>query len=197
MARKYHDPRHTIRAFIAVPVNSELKRALAQPLADLQRVDAPVKWVLPEQMHLTVKFLGEVDWLQVGAIGKAMQDACAEIAAADLVVRGIQAFPPDRSPRVVAAGLYEGSEHLVELHRILDERLDLDVGLPPEGRRFKPHLTLGRVKSRQGTEKLWKRAEAYAETVFGKLPLDQLILMQSELLPRNARYTPLATARLT
>ncbi|MCZ7643829.1 MAG: RNA 2',3'-cyclic phosphodiesterase [Planctomycetota bacterium] len=195
--RPSHSASHErVRAFIAVELDDDVKRALRPAMAKLQErhARADVRWVPESNWHLTVKFLGDVPWLEIGRIGTALQELAAETPAFELEVKGLGAFPPDRSPRIVAAGIGRGAEELAAFHARLEARMAA-LGYPPENRGFKAHLTLGRVRGRRGNEMLWENLAARGAQAFGESPVEKAVLYQSELESRGARYTALATGR--
>lgn len=193
----HSDPRKKIRSFIAVDLGREVKKALRPAVEDLRRrsKQVNVRWVPEENWHLTVKFLGDVDWLATGEIGKAMQAVAKEVPAFELEVRGLHAFPPNRNPRVVAASLATGQDTLACLHGKIDKRMQA-FGVDPEHRAFRAHLTLARVRGTSGAKVLWENLEPFADQSFGRAHIDEVVLFQSELRREGAEYTPLATARL-
>lgn len=186
---------HYIRAFVAVDVGDAVRDALRPAVERLKLMGARVRWVPEENWHLTVKFLGDVDFNETGKIGKALQEVVATVPSFDLSFQGLHPFPPDRSPRVLVAGVADGSKALTELHRIVDKRMG-DFGVPGEIRSFKAHLTLARIRDRAGAERLWPALEKFNERPFGTAFIEEAILFQSELDQGGAQYTRLATAPL-
>jgi 2'-5' RNA ligase len=183
-----------MRAFIAIEIPPEVKAALADCRAELQRLPAEAAWTRPGNIHLTLKFLGEVPERSQGTIGEAMREAAAGAAQLRLELAGLGAFPNLRRPRVLWAGL-AGEVEAARLLQAKLEKLLEGAGFPPEERAFAPHLTLARLRS-VGDAKAWAQAvETY------RLPpltfeADRIVLFKSELHPAGARYTELAAARL-
>ena len=184
-----------VRAFIAVDLGEEVKRGLRPVLAALRRRPCRVRWVAEENLHLTVKFLGEVDGRALGEIGRALAEETALLAPLTLEVHGLQPFPPGRSPRIVAAGVRDEGGGLARLQEALELRMEA-FGVPRERRNFRPHLTLGRVQGQGVQAEFWSRLARDAQTAFGTAHVERVILFQSELDPGGARYTMLATAGL-
>ena len=188
----------SVRTFIAI----ELTRELLDKLGDLQSrlaEDAPpglVRWVRPQGIHLTLKFLGEIPPSRADAVAAAMEVACAAHAPFTLQVGGLGCFPNARRPRVVWVGVQEPSGALAALQRDV-ERAMASLGLPPEGRRFSPHLTLGRVKggSREALEVLGETVTRAGVRV-GNMAVDAVHLMRSDLLPGGVVYTALSVTYL-
>lgn len=139
-------------------------------------------------LHITLKFLGQIDETRVPAVAEAIRAAAAPAAAFDVAVRGLGAFPTASRPRVVWAGLDE-ARALGALAAEVDDAL-ATLGIPRESRPFAAHVTLGRVREPRRNPAL---AEALARRAdFGRLPVARVSLMRSELHPRGARYTELA-----
>ena len=179
-----------IRSFIAVAVDDGIIARLAALQGELRRADAPVSWVRPEGMHLTLKFLGNVPEARIPDIGDALREVAAGRATFRVSMEGTGAFPNPRRPRVIWADVRDGRETLVELAGAVDAAL-AGLGFPPEDRPFSPHLTLGRVKISSHLEKLMALLESHAGDRFGEMAVTEVILFQSELSPKGAKYTPL------
>jgi 2'-5' RNA ligase len=154
-----------------------------------------LRWVAEANWHLTVKFLGDVELLQLGDIGKAVQEEAGRAPVFELALAGLTAFPPGRRPRVLAAKVSAGAEQLAELHRRLDQRLG-DFGVPLENRPFHAHLTLARVGEGRNGEGVFEELAKHAEGKFGVATIEEAVLFQSELTPAGPLYTPLCTAKL-
>jgi RNA 2',3'-cyclic 3'-phosphodiesterase len=152
-----------------------------------------VAWVSRDNVHLTLKFLGDVEAARRDAVAGALARAAAGCSCFHLTVRGLGAFPTAARPRVLWAGVDEGAAQAATLARRVDEAL-VALGFSPEPRVFAAHLTLGRVRAPRADPRL---AEALAAGgIFGRQRVDRLALMRSQLSPRGARYTELAAAPL-
>jgi 2'-5' RNA ligase len=188
----------TIRCFVAIDLPPALKEELALLIENLRQVDKSrrVKWVRPEGIHLTLKFLGEVPALQVPDIISATGAALArpEIKPFGLLVGKIGVFPKPDAPRVIWVGLDGNLKALEATYQAVENAL-VGLGFPPEKRDFSPHLTLGRVPDIGPQEKrfLGQNLLKYpGKTGFGSFNFGEAVLMQSELQPAGAIYTPLA-----
>lgn len=180
-----------IRTFIAVqtPVTTRLRKLLSK----LNRLNAgaggtPIR---EEQLHITLKFLGDVPFEQIPAISNVMSDCAGQVTCCELELHGLGAFPHARRPSVVWLGVRQG-EPLIRLAEQLETRL-LPLGFAPERRPFHPHVTLLRFRSRP-PDVVFQLLEQEIETEFGRVPVDSVTLFQSELLKEGARHTVLATA---
>ncbi len=137
-----------MRAFVAVEIPEPGRRALAELVRRLSDVEEPVKWVRgagPATFHATLKFLGEVEDARAGAVVAAIEAAAAPIRPLKVELRGVGAFPSERRPRVVFAGLVEPTGDLARLAGAVESALEAE-GFEREGRPFDPHVTIGRVK---------------------------------------------------
>lgn len=189
----------SIRAFIAVELPGEVASFLARLQDDLRkREQAPVKWVHPESIHLTLKFLGNIDARKVDAIAAAVSGAAKGIGPLRLRLGAPGAFPNLRAPRVICIGLEGQTEELSNLHRNIDRAL-VPLGFSPEKRRFSPHLTLGRVRDKAAPNELRLLGEAVSTLkVETSLAFEAMAvsLMRSTLTREGAIYDRLASAAL-
>jgi 2'-5' RNA ligase len=179
-----------IRAFLAVELPEALRVGLAQVQEELKRSRADVRWVAPGNIHLTLKFFGNVPDDEIEALAQAAREAAAETAPLQLQATGAGAFPSPNAPRVVWLGLGGDIVPLTQLFYRL-EKAFAALGYPPEGRAFNPHLTLGRVKSPANRERLAKMLTKLPPVDWPPFEVKELILFQSVLSPQGSKYTPL------
>jgi 2'-5' RNA ligase len=152
-----------------------------------------VAWVAPDNVHLTLKFLGAVDAEQLGALAKTLTSAVSTCAPFQLGLGRLGAYPSPGRPRVLWAGIDAGAAPAALLAARIDEALET-LGFKRETRAFSPHITLGRVRQPHAQPRL---GEAMAATrIIGTVDVTRVSLMRSELSPRGARYTELAAAPL-
>ncbi len=183
------------RLFLAISLPVELKERLARLQEELKKIGADVRWVRPEGIHLTLKFLGEVPEDLIDQIVKLAEEAIREsgVKSLRLGLKGLGSFPPGKAPRVVWVGLTGDLKELALLKRHLEDKL-ARLGFEPEGRAFVPHLTLGRVKSGRGRDSLQKEIHRRREEEIapeGALEISEIVLYRSTLHPQGAIYTPL------
>ena len=186
-----------LRAFIAVEISNEVRAALAVEQARLKKFGARVGWVAPENMHLTLLFLGDIFGAQVAPLAAALDAVTASCARFDLSVTGLGWFGPAQSPRVVWAGVREGAEQLGGLQKKIEEQARA-LGLRTEARAFHPHLTLGRARP-GGHATLPALTEALRQandTTYGRCAVAAVRLMQSRLGPGGAQYNLLHESKL-
>jgi len=163
-----------------------------QEAADLRKGDA--KWVDPDIMHLTVKFLGEMPDEQSADVCRIVQAVAAAHKSFDLDFEKVGSFG-GKSARVLWVGAGEGAEQLAALAKDIDEQLGL-AGWPTETRKFEGHLTLCRIKNFIAGKKLVKLSEEYADFVAPVTVVDSVVVYQSELTPRGPLYTALGNYKL-
>ena len=193
-----HNPEE-IRSFIAIELPEEVKRGLAKLRRELERAEHTfVKWVNPEGIHLTLKFLGNIPSKQVAELTKAVEEATRGISPFNLEISGLGAFPNLKQPRVLWVGIGGEIGKLSSLQQNIDSAL-APLGFTKEDRPFVPHLTLARI--RQGASPVERRSfgELAMSTNFEtSYPLDvkSINLMRSQLTPTRAIYTCLSVVKL-
>jgi len=185
-----------VRLFVALEIDSSLRPGIAAIQDSLRASNADVAWTRPEQWHLTIRFLGDADESGLPGIVDALHRAASTVPPFTMHVRGLGTFPGGRRPRVAWLGIEDLSGHRLSLLAGAVERGLGVLGFPPEGRAFRPHLTLGRIRSARGVERLQEIIAAHASADVGTSLARELTLFQSELLPGGARYTALATSAL-
>jgi 2'-5' RNA ligase len=178
----------TIRTFIAVPLNSEIRAEADNLTRKLQSLSRGIKWVKPQSMHLTLEFLGNITPEEVRKVFAAMDRLFASPPSLlNLRTTNLGAFPNLKRPRVLWIGLQgDGLPALLNLQREVEENL-AGEGFPKEERKFSPHLTLARVKYADNLEMVMKE---FSEYQFPEilLKVEQLDIMHSDLKPGGAEY---------
>ena len=183
-----------IRTFIAFELPEAQKVSLRNLQSELKKLGGNVRWVRPDGMHLTLKFLGEIDESRIDEISTATKRVVLDIAAMKIQISGTGAFPHFRKPRVFWVGVNEPSGDLSALAGNIEEQLE-QIGFQKEQRAFKPHLTLGRVKESRGLNAVIRHIQT-EEFDGGSFTAHKLVIMQSQLKPTGAEYTPLRTIEL-
>ena len=177
-----------MRLFVAINLDPSLKALLAEIQGKLKATEAPVRWVKPEQIHLTLKFLGEVGEATLPALRDALGHCLAEVSAFPLSFSRLGTFPSKGTPRVIWVGVSEGGHEVEKLHRCIEEAL-LPLGFPREDRPLHPHLTLGRVKGARHLQSLREYLHNTEVKELGRMRVQCVDLMRSELHPQGAIYT--------
>ncbi len=183
-----------LRLFIAIPLGQEAERYLERIIHDLRSHGSGVKWVNPKNIHLTLRFLGDTDERLVPKICSLLDAVVSDIDALSSKIDALGAFPNLRRPRVIWAGINGGVEALSKLaHRI--ESGVRDLGFESEPKRFKAHLTLGRVRDHNKLGALSDDLAAY-QMEPKRLLFDRVVLFKSTLTPQGPIYERLHEAKL-
>jgi 2'-5' RNA ligase len=184
-----------LRLFVAVVLPAAWHEALAAAQEELRRAGLRLRYVRPEGIHLTLKFLGETPAARLRAISAALGAAAVGADACTIELSGAGTFGPRRRPRVVWYGLAGELDGLAALQQRVEERLGA-VGFAREGREFRPHLTLARVPDDlppAEAERVGPAVERLRTRPAQPFRVEAIVLMQSRLGPGGARYTVLET----
>ena len=175
--------------FCAIELPEELRTRAAAHIATLRNVahDARVSWQRAENLHLTLKFLGEIARIRVAALSKAASRATEQSQPFRLTIEGAGSFPPRGLPRVLWLGILGSTGALAGLQTHLEEECSVE-GFPREERPFSPHLTIARIRAPQGARSIASSHQAmgFEATEF---PVKEIVVMRSELGPVGSRYT--------
>jgi 2'-5' RNA ligase len=180
---------------VAVLLPEDVRAALADAAARLRAAAPDVAWVAPEHLHVTLKFLGQVDEARLSALAGALATAARGGPAFEARVVGLGAFPSAGRPRVLWAGVRDGAQALAALAARV-EAACVGLGFAPETRPFAAHVTLGRVRSPRRAPRLADLLDAAAREELGRLRVERVTLMESRLSPHGARYLERASAPL-
>jgi 2'-5' RNA ligase len=185
-----------LRTFIAVGIDKSVRDRAVVLQETLARSGAEVKWVEPENMHLTLLFLGEVEDRTVPDVCRVVADVAAGLPGFEMSVEGAGCFPNARRPKTLWVGVGDGCQELVVLHDALEPPL-LDLGCyRREERRYTPHLTLGRVKGESGARELAAALARRTDWQGGPVRVREVLVMSSELRPEGPTYTVLGRGKL-
>ncbi len=185
-----------VRTFVAVLLDEEIRRRISEVQERAMKLASGVKWVPPENFHVTLKFLGDVRRDKLSLVQSAIDDVVGETAAFDLAISGMGVFPTPRRPRVIWVGIEEGREQLVALAKAVEERL-VEAGYEKEEKPFRSHITIGRVK--EGNKPVPGLVEGLAEidsSALGVQRVASVAVMQSVLRPGGPIYTALSEHKL-
>jgi len=183
----------SIRSFIAIEIPDEIKESLRRTQQQLRSADVKVRWVDHRNIHLTMKFLGDVSDSDIPKICEVVKAAAAATPPFGLEVAGLGTFPRKGPPRIIWAGVEGALETLGRLAEDIEGGLAEEVGIRPEHRAYHPHLTLGRVKSTRGVDQLAQTMRKCDSSDFGGFTAKNITLFMSELSPGGAIHTPMAT----
>jgi 2'-5' RNA ligase len=182
-----------VRSFVAVLLPDRVRAGLAAACAELRGRAPGLGWVRADSLHLTLRFLGEVDPVMLDRAREAVAVAATAVPPFTLTLGGLGGFPPGRAPRILWAGVAAGGDGLEALHAGLEAAL-VARGIPADARAFHPHVTLARSRDPRGAPGL--AGALGAGPSFGTVKVAALHLMRSDLDPRGARHSVLAEAPL-
>jgi len=181
-----------MRTFIAVEIPEFLREEFVQLQERLKKSDADVKWVEPENMHLTLKFLGDTEENKMEKISEILKRIAQETKQFEITFSDLGAFPNLNFPKVIWVGVDKGKKELAELATRIENGL-LPLGFSKEKRTYSAHLTLGRIRSPKNKDKLKKILEEKIEIKEkGKFYLQKIVFFSSKLTPTGPIYTKLA-----
>ncbi len=183
-----------LRCFIAVSLPGPLKRAIGDVIGKLRESGADIKWVPDENLHLTLKFLGETETERVDEIKNMLRKKLSHYAPFYIRIGGVGHFPGGKNPRVIWVGIEEPGM-LEDIYRDVENAME-KLGYPREERPFSPHLTIGRVRSPKRVAEAIKRLEEFRSMSFDEFVVKEVTLMKSELKPGGAEYSGLAEISL-
>ncbi len=184
-----------IRTFVACELPREIRSAIGQIQENLKRYRLRLKWVRPENLHLTLKFLGDVSVERIEAIADAIEDAARDMAPLSLSAKGVGVFPGIRRARVIWVGIGGQPLQLGQLQAAVADALD-EVGFPKEKRPYKGHLTIGRIKAAIDSRQLAEALTATCDFESDSFSVDEVVLFRSQLRPEGPTYTRLRTVKL-
>ena len=182
-----------MRAFICFKLPERLISSIGRIQVSVKQYGLKIRWVRPENIHLTIKFLGDIKWSEIDGIGRLIKETAMDFTPLLLSAQGIGVFPNLNRPRVIWIGISGQIEELIGLQKMLDNKLRI-IGFPKEKRPFKGHLTIGRIKGSIDSNKLSDVLNQINRFAASPFSVDKIYLMQSDLKPLGAVYTRLMTA---
>ncbi len=188
--------KQTVRTFVAVETGAAIRGRAEELIETFRAAGADVKWVEPRNIHLTLKFLGDVQMRETARVCEAVQKATADVAPFEIEIRAAGAFPHPGRPRTVWLGAAEGEEQMQALHRAVESALG-KLGFRKDARRFSTHLTIGRVRrGGSGVAELGELIRRGADFHAGRMTVAELVVFSSRLGPSGPTYEALGRAKL-
>lgn len=178
----------SIRAFIAIELPREIRAGLEQVTGRLRQAAADVRWVKTADIHLTLKFLGDVAEDRLPELIVCIEGCLHGIPPVPIEVRGLGAFPDDRNPRIIWIAASDKSGMLAGLQGAIEDGL-ARIGFAKEHRPFSPHLTLGRLKSPRGGDAVRRGLAELKNSDCGSYTADSVCLFKSDLRRTGPVYT--------
>ncbi len=183
-----------VRAFVAIELSDLVRQELSRIVDELKPAGDGVKWLDPSSMHITLKFLGDVPLGVIEDLKLVIENVSSSHSCFGIRMGEVGVFPGWRSPRVIWMGIDSGASELVEIAGRLESAFS-GYGFPAEGKKFVPHITLGRVRKGRKFETLRNSAvSVHAGDIVS--PADHITLFKSELTSAGAIHTPIARLRM-
>jgi 2'-5' RNA ligase len=179
-----------VRTFIAIELPDKIQSDIRQLKHSLTPYRFDIRWVKPLDMHLTIKFLGDVDPVDLDAIGRVLSDKAGHFPIFDLIPRGLGVFPSLKRPRIIWIGIAGQTDVLGSIQKSVSSGLN-DIGFAAEKRLLRGHLTFGRIKSRIDQDRLLEAFHAQQKFVSKSFTVENLVMFRSELTPGGPIYTKL------
>jgi 2'-5' RNA ligase len=179
-----------VRTFVAITLHGSLHETIGDIIDKLSASNAKVKWVEPENVHLTLKFLGNVEEERLPEVYEACERAAKGAGPIDLEMRALGCFPDVKNPRIVWLGIERGADVVKQLQERVESELRA-IGFPKEDRPFRAHLTLGRVKGKQKLAVLCRLLDEKRNIFVGSMRAEKISVMKSKTLPTGPIYTEL------
>jgi len=176
-----------MRIFISIELPDEIKKNLDKLMAKLKETEAAVKWVKAENLHLTLKFLGWVEDKQLDNLIKLTKEAVSGFESFKISFENLGTFPSGENPKIIWVGTDKGGQELCKLAKNLEQTLAA-AGYSKESREFRSHITIGRVKKKQGADKLKEKIKSLSAPKFGEVLVDRISIMESTLTKSGAIY---------
>lgn len=185
----------TTRVFVAIDLGESARLQINRDLQDAQRRLPGVRWTQADQLHITLKFLGEVENTLLPKACDLMTTAVSGTAPFQIKTGGLAAFPTEETPKVLWARVGEGGEELVTIHTLLDDAF-AEIGIPSEPRQFTPHLTLGRTLKDFSSDDYHQQREKLKTRFHAAIDVSKIVLMSSERERGRYVYHPMSSVQL-
>ena len=178
----------SIRTFIAIEIPEDIRNQIAELQSGLKGLGGKITWVKPENMHLTLKFLGETDESLIENISEKLEQVVLSFNQFEIKVKGIGVFPNFKRAKVFWVGTETDSNTLSELAKKIDQQIN-EFGYELEKRQFSGHLTMGRVRDSRGIEPVIKKLQQVKNFTPGKFVVKEVLFIKSELSRQGPIYT--------
>lgn len=185
----------TIRAFIAIELNENIRNLLAKIQGYLKQLECDIKWVKPQNLHITIKFLGDVALQQLDAIKEGLQTTMTEIQPFAFTLTELGTFPDAKRPRVVWVGIDDQNLQAKKIAELTENTL-AQLGFKKEDKKFSPHITIGRIKSNKNLHQLSMEIKRYPLPTDIVQSITHISVYKSTLTPSGPIYEVLDKIQL-
>lgn len=182
--------KNIVRSFIAFKLPASVIQSLAAVQNHMRSFGFPIRWVKPDNIHLTIKFLGNIETAQIDIIDHALSEAVKGCAPISLVIKGAGVFPGVKRPRVFWMGIFGDTQILDQLRHTVDKYCE-QIGFSRDQKPFKGHLTLGRFKGTVDSSRLVEAIESCRVIHLPAFDLDVVTLFKSDLKSTGPIYSTL------
>ena len=182
-----------IRAFLAIDLDDDLKPKINKIIREFKQIDANIKYVELQNLHFTLKFFGDIDTEGIDLISEKVEKVIKDFGPFDIKIKGCGAFPNKNRIKVIWVGLDE-DKILKDLHDKLDKEFN-SIGFDLD-KKFSSHLTIGRMRSAKGKDKVKETLEKYENMDIGSMEVTGIVLKKSTLTPNGPIYEDLIEFRL-
>ncbi|WP_296790516.1 RNA 2',3'-cyclic phosphodiesterase [uncultured Methanobrevibacter sp.] len=177
-----------LRAFLAIDIDEDLKAKIYKVIKEFKQIDANIKYVDLENLHFTLKFFGDIDTEGIDLLSSKISNVVNDFDSFKIKIKGCGAFPNTKRIKVIWLGL-EDDETVKKLHDELDKEF-VKLGFDKD-KKFSSHLTIGRMKSAKGKNKVKSTIEEFSDVEIGEMSVDKIILKKSTLTPQGPIYEDL------
>ena len=174
-----------LRAFLAVEVPEELKMKIYNVIREFKKTDARIKYVEIENLHITLKFFGDIDTEGIDVLSDKISSVAEGFGGFKINIKNCGAFPNTNRPKVIWLGL-ENDENIRKLHDALDKQF-VELGFDRD-KKFSTHLTIGRMKSSKGKNEVKSAIGKFSDVEIGEMAVDRIVLKKSTLTPQGPIY---------
>ncbi|MFP4027714.1 MAG: RNA 2',3'-cyclic phosphodiesterase [Candidatus Brocadiia bacterium] len=179
----------SVRLFVAIDISEQSRQNLSQAVETMKKCAPELKWVAPQNMHLTLKFIGSVPDNTIPEATRVLQKTAAKAPQFRMEMHGISAFPEPDRPRVLFACIQEDSAHLQKLAEKVDHNLGSALGIKREKRNFVPHVTIARTRRGKKCPPVEELTELLSDLTFGTTEVEKFDLVKSDLTQQGPVYT--------
>jgi len=184
-----------IRLFIAIEIEKRIKERILDFLNHLKKADAGVRWVDSENIHVTLKFLGNIDAIMLPALIKYIDNVMSCFSPFKIQIGNVGAFPTVKKPRILFVGVGDKENNLLKIFEQLEKGIE-EYGIKRETKNYVGHITIGRTKSQKNLRKIMDTLQSDSDHFFGQEKVHHISLIQSELTPDGPIYATIKKFQL-